>query len=154
MYNSFFVPGEQRAVKVNELFTAIAARYDRINDFQSFGLHRCWKRRLVKLAGIRPGDKALDVCCGTGDLALALAHRGAETIGLDFNDQMLQIAEARKSKAQKERPKLSSILTFIRGDAQALPFPANSFDIVTIGYGLRNLADWEICLAELKRVAK
>jgi len=163
MANSYFIPGEQRAAKVNELFTAIAGRYDLINDLQSFGLHRYWKRRLVKLANVQPGARALDVCCGTGDLALALAHRGAQTIGLDFNERMLQIAKTRKSKVQSLRleaspqsrvhsPQLN--LTFIHGDAQALPFPDNSFDIVTIGYGLRNLVRWETGLDELQRVAR
>ena len=85
MSNTFYAPGEQRAAKVNDLFAAIARRYDLINDLQSFGLHRRWKRRVVKLAAVKPGDRALDLCCGTGDIAFALAQRGAETTGLDFS---------------------------------------------------------------------
>ena len=81
MANPYFVPGEQRGAKVNELFTTIAARYDLINDLQSFGLHRYWKWRMLKLINVQPVNKALDICCGTGDLALALARRGAETVG-------------------------------------------------------------------------
>jgi demethylmenaquinone methyltransferase/2-methoxy-6-polyprenyl-1,4-benzoquinol methylase len=170
MTDSFFVPGEQRAAKVNELFTAIARRYDLLNDFQSLGLHRYWKRRAVNLANAQAGTRALDICCGTGDLALALAHRGAQTIGLDFNEQMLQIAETRKLKAQSLRSKGSPLsashspihtdpgilphLTFMQGDAQALPFTDNSFDAVTVAYGLRNLANWETGLREMQRVAK
>src|SRR5271169_2834053 len=73
---TYFDPGERRAAKVNELFTKIAPRYDLINDLQSFGLHRRWKRRVVDLARPRPGESALDLCCGTGDLAFALALRG------------------------------------------------------------------------------
>jgi ubiquinone/menaquinone biosynthesis C-methylase UbiE len=80
--NIFHAPGEQRAAKVNDLFAAIARRYDLLNDVQSFGLHRRWKRRVIELAAVQPGNRALDLCCGTGDLALALARRGAEVTGL------------------------------------------------------------------------
>jgi demethylmenaquinone methyltransferase / 2-methoxy-6-polyprenyl-1,4-benzoquinol methylase len=149
--NAFYVPGEQRAAKVNDLFAAIARRYDWLNDLQSFGLHRRWKRRAVELAGVIPGDRALDVCCGTGDLALALAQRGAEVIGLDFSGAMLEIAEKRRRNNLKPQ---TLNLKFIQGDAQQIPFPDHSFDIVTVGYGLRNLTDWEAGLAEMCRVAK
>ena len=99
MPNAYFDPGDQRAAKVNALFTRIARRYDLINDLQSFGLHRFWKRRVVQLAEVVPGACALDVCCGTGDLALALAWQGAETIGLDFTPSMLDVAAARVAAA-------------------------------------------------------
>ena len=151
MSNAFYDAGEQRAAKVNDLFAAIARRYDLINDLQSFGLHRLWKRRVVKLAQIKNGDRALDLCCGTGDIALALARAGAETTGLDFSPQMLEVAEAR----HRENSKLKTQnLKFLQGDAQQLPFPENSFDIVTVGYGLRNLTSWERGLDEMFRVAK
>lgn len=150
MANEFYSPGEQRAAKVNALFAAIAPRYDLINDVQSFGLHRWWKRRVVKLANVRPGDRALDLCCGTGDLAFALAASGAEVTGLDFSAPMLQVAQARKSKAHAPTGKLD----FQQGDAQKLSFADATFDIVTVGYGLRNLASWETGLAEMVRVAK
>src|SRR2546422_10741684 len=91
MSNPFYAPGEQRAAKVSDLFAAIARRYDLINDLQSLGLHRRWKRRVVELADAKPGDRALDVCCGTGDLAFALAARGAEVTGLDFSEAMLAV---------------------------------------------------------------
>ena len=93
MSNVFYTPGEQRAAKVNDLFAAIARRYDLLNDLQSFGLHRRWKRRVVELAAVQPGQRALDLCCGTGDIALALARRGAAVIGLDFSPSMLDVAE-------------------------------------------------------------
>jgi demethylmenaquinone methyltransferase/2-methoxy-6-polyprenyl-1,4-benzoquinol methylase len=147
--NAFYEAGEKRATKVNDLFAAIARRYDLINDLQSFGLHRRWKRRAVRLAQIKPGDLALDLCCGTGDLALALARGGAETTGLDFSPQMLEVA-ARRQQASRTTQNLK----FIQGDAQALPFPDQSFDIVTVGYGLRNLASWERGLEEMFRVAR
>jgi demethylmenaquinone methyltransferase/2-methoxy-6-polyprenyl-1,4-benzoquinol methylase len=150
--NVFYAPGEPRAAKVNDLFAAIARRYDLLNDLQSFGLHRRWKRRVAELAAAEPGARALDLCCGTGDIAFALAHRGAETIGLDFSPQMLEVAAARSRKSevgsQKRNPQ------FMQGDALQIPFPDNSFDIVTVGYGLRNLANWERGLDEMFRVAR
>jgi demethylmenaquinone methyltransferase/2-methoxy-6-polyprenyl-1,4-benzoquinol methylase len=151
MANQFYQPGEQRAAKVNDLFAAIAPRYDLINDLQSFGLHRHWKRRLVNLAAVRSGDAALDLCCGTGDIAFALARQGAVVTGLDFNTQMLQVAETRLVQSAKTD---TEKLTFLQGDAQQLPFPDNAFDLVTVGYGLRNLTSWERGVSEMARVAK
>jgi demethylmenaquinone methyltransferase/2-methoxy-6-polyprenyl-1,4-benzoquinol methylase len=160
--NGFYVPGEQRAAKVNDLFAAIARRYDLLNDLQSFGLHRRWKHRVVELAAVRPGQRALDVCCGTGDIALALARRGTEVTGLDFSQAMLEIARTRSQKSEARGQKAevctpSSVLrppVFLQGDAQQIPFPDHSFDAVTVGYGLRNLASWETGLREMLRVAR
>jgi demethylmenaquinone methyltransferase / 2-methoxy-6-polyprenyl-1,4-benzoquinol methylase len=150
--NAFYDAGEQRAAKVNDLFAAIARRYDLINDLQSFGLHRLWKRRVVNLAAVQPEDRALDLCCGTGDLALTLAQSGADTIGLDFSPQMLEVAELRRQKTNCKSPGANP--KFLQGDAQQLPFPDHAFDIVTVGYGLRNLASWERGLDEMFRVAR
>ncbi|HVU28636.1 MAG TPA: bifunctional demethylmenaquinone methyltransferase/2-methoxy-6-polyprenyl-1,4-benzoquinol methylase UbiE [Verrucomicrobiae bacterium] len=152
MSNVFYVPGEQRAAKVNDLFAAIARRYDLLNDLQSFGLHRRWKRRVVELAQIKHSDRALDLCCGTGDISFLLAQHGAETTGLDFSAKMLEVAELRRQKASQ--PSQIANLRFIQGDAQQIPFPDNSFDVVAVGYGLRNLPGWEKGLAEMQRVAK
>ena len=100
---------------------------------------------------MKPGDRALDLCCGTGDLALALAQRGADVVGLDFSGAMLEIAENRRQKI----PKTQTLnLKLIQGDAQQIPFPDHSFDIVTVGYGLRNLADLEAGLREVCRVLR
>ena len=151
MSNTFYDAGEQRAAKVNDLFATIARRYDLINDLQSFGLHRLWKRRVVRLAQIKNGDRALDLCCGTGDLALALAQCGAETTGLDFSEKMLEVAAQRQRKIPNSELRTPN---FVQGDAQQIPFPDNSFDIVTVGYGLRNLTSWERGLDEMHRVAK
>ena len=151
MSNVFYAPGEQRAAKVNDLFAAVARRYDLLNDLMSFGLHRVWKRRVVELAAVKSGDRALDLCCGTGDISFALAQRGAEVVGLDFSEKMLEVAEARRLKSSKLK---TQNLKFIQGDAQAIPFPENSFNIVTVGYGLRNLTSWETGLSEMCRVAK
>jgi demethylmenaquinone methyltransferase/2-methoxy-6-polyprenyl-1,4-benzoquinol methylase len=160
MANRFYDPGEQRSAKVRDLFAAIAPRYDLINDLQSFGLHRWWKRRLIQLAGVRPGELALDLCCGTGDIAFALARQGARVVGLDFSAPMLAVAQARSSARPKaggaSNPLPPAIRNpeFTRGDALNLPFPDACFHIVTIGYGLRNLADFERGLREMSRVAK
>jgi demethylmenaquinone methyltransferase/2-methoxy-6-polyprenyl-1,4-benzoquinol methylase len=157
--NTFYAPDGQRAAKVNDLFATIARRYDLLNDLQSFGLHRLWKRRVVEFAAVKPGDRALDLCCGTGDISFALAKIGAETIGLDFSEKMLEVAKAKsqKSEAGSRNKNPQSVIRnpqFIQGDAQQIPFPDNSFDIVTVGYGLRNLASWEKGLDEMVRVAK
>jgi len=152
MGSIFYASDDHRARKVDDLFAAIARRYDLINDLQSFGLHRLWKRRVVELSGARPGGCALDLCCGTGDLALALARCGAEVTGLDFSTAMLAVAETRRRK--KSPPSGTPHPQFIRGDALQVPFPDNVFDIVTIGYGLRNLSSWETGLKEMHRVAK
>jgi demethylmenaquinone methyltransferase/2-methoxy-6-polyprenyl-1,4-benzoquinol methylase len=146
--NVFYAPGEARAAKVNDLFARIARRYDLINDLQSFGLHRSWKRRVVDLAQAAPGARALDLCCGTGDIAFALARRGADVTGLDFSPQMLEVAAARHLKTPVPN------LKFLQGDAQQLPFADNTFDILTVGYGLRNLESWQRGLAEMHRVAR
>ena len=152
MSNVYYAPDEKRAAKVNDLFARIARRYDLINDLQSFGLHRNWKRRVAELAKGTPGARALDLCCGTGDLAFALARRGAEVTGLDFSPEMLGVANCRSQKAeagsQIQNPQ------FIQGDAQQLPFVESSFDIVTVGYGLRNLTSWQRGLEEMHRVAR
>jgi demethylmenaquinone methyltransferase/2-methoxy-6-polyprenyl-1,4-benzoquinol methylase len=149
MTNEFYKPGEERAARVSALFATVARRYDLINDIQSFGLHRVWKRRLLAFAHARPGERALDLCCGTGDIALALVQQGAEVVGLDFSEPMLQVA---LEKLKKQSPKAK--VEFIRGDAQQIPFPENTFDVLTIGYGLRNLADLDAGLRDMLRVTK
>jgi len=162
MTNEFYDPGEHRGARVKELFGRIASRYDLINDLQSFGLHRYWKRRVIRLA--RPGanEQALDICCGTGDLALLLAERGARVLGVDFSEHMLDIARKRKSSPDSataqnrdsvQAPR-SCLPRFVQADALRLPFPDNSFDIVTIAYGLRNLSDLKAGLLEMRRVAR
>ena len=142
--NPYYQSGDARAGRVQDLFGEIAPRYDLINDLQSFGLHRAWKRRVVALAAARSGMTALDVCCGTGDIAFALRAHGADVAGLDFSVPMLRVAAERKEDA----------VSFMQGDAQQLPFPDNTFDAVTVGYGLRNLASWQRGLEEMWRVAK
>ena len=164
--NKFYDAGERRAEKVNDLFAAIAPRYDLINDLQSFGLHRLWKRRLLRLSRVQPGDTALDLCCGTGDIAFALAAAGAHVTGLDFSAPMLRVASQRlRSVAagydrhanyggEKNNGDHRPPLQFLQGDALRIPFPDAHFDVVTISYGLRNLASFDGGLREMWRVAK
>ena len=154
MGNKYYQPGMQRAAKVGDLFAAIAPRYDLVNDLQSFGLHRVWKQRLVRLAAPAAAERALDVCCGTGDIAFALARRGTEVVGLDFSEPMLAVARQRAEASGTKAQNPSANLQFIRGDAQQIPFADDQFEIVTVGYGLRNLENWEAGLNEMQRVAK
>lgn len=150
MANKFYQPGGDRAAKVNDLFATIATRYDLINDLQSFWLHRWWKRRLIRLAAPKAGERALDLCCGTGDVAFALASKGAEVTGLDFSGAMLEVAaeRSRKRSGDQGHPR------FIQGDAMNTGLPDGSFEVVTISYGLRNLADFGQGLREMMRVAR
>ena len=127
-----------RAAQVHRLFARIARRYDLLNDVMTLGCHRYWKRRLIKLAG-QP-CVALDLCCGTGDIAQRFRRR---VVGVDFTVEMLQIAQARQPDG-----------IWLRADALRLPFPDNSFDVVSIGYGLRNLANLEVGLREVYRVLR
>jgi demethylmenaquinone methyltransferase/2-methoxy-6-polyprenyl-1,4-benzoquinol methylase len=152
--NKFHQPGDQRAARVEDLFAIVAPRYDVINDLQSLGLHRRWKRTLVNLAAVQPGDRALDVCCGTGDVAFALRQRGAEVTALDFSPAMLAVAQQRAKNSRPTQITPPPPVQFLRGDALHLPFLGESFDIVTVAYGLRNLADWERGLEEMWRVAR
>jgi demethylmenaquinone methyltransferase/2-methoxy-6-polyprenyl-1,4-benzoquinol methylase len=153
MVNKFYQEGEARASKVQDLFGTIAPRYDLINDLQSFGLHRWWKRRLIRMAQPRAGESALDICCGTGDITFSLARKGATAVGLDFSAPMLEVANRRAGSLPRSSDG-SGKVSFMQGDALRLPFEDDSFDIVTVGYGLRNLADYRRGLGEMRRVAK
>ena len=132
---------------VRGLFATIADRYDLITVLLSYGQDRRWKRRLVDLAAVRAGSSALDVACGTGDIAFALAARGAHVIGLDLTPRMLELANA-KPEAGGVRGR------FLAGDMMALPFGDNRFDIVTTGYGIRNVPVIAPAIAEVRRVLR
>jgi len=148
--SKFYQADEHRAEKVHELFATIARRYDLLNDIMSAGLHRRWKQRLVELARTEPESKerreVLDLCCGTGDIARRFAIDSAEVIGADFTEEMLRVARALGGRTQR--------VGWVRADALQLPFPDRSFDVVSVGYGLRNLADIERGLREILRVLK
>ena len=130
------------------MFGAIARRYDLVNDIQSLGLHRLWKRRVVALSNFREGEMGLDLCCGTGDLAIRLARRGGSLVAMDLNWPMLRQASVRFAKQRENRIRLT------QADALNLPLGDGIADLVTIGYGLRNLADLEAGLREITRVLK
>jgi demethylmenaquinone methyltransferase/2-methoxy-6-polyprenyl-1,4-benzoquinol methylase len=127
---------------VRDMFDRIAPVYDFMNHAMSLGLDVRW-RRMTSRAVVRPDDRVLDVCCGTGDLAIAGREAGGDVIGLDFSERML--ARARRK---------SDAIEWIRGDATALPFPDDVFDAVTVGFGVRNLDDMESGLRELARVLR
>ncbi len=136
---------------VRELFEAIAPRYDQLNDLFSLGLHRLWKRQLLAGLAPQPGERWLDLCCGTGDLALLLAERlrpGGQVLGVDAAAAPLALASQRAA----QRPWLP--LGWLQADALAVPLPAESFDGAVIAYGLRNLADPGAGLRELRRLLK
>ena len=148
MTNRYYHPAAgERAGRVRSLFDAIAAKYDLTNDLQSLGLHRRWKRLMVNLAGLRPGERALDLCCGTGDISFRLAEQ-TSVCGLDFSQPMLAVARQRAALLKGEIP------DFFCGDALKLPFKDATQDVVTISYGLRNLEDFEGGLKEMLRVLK
>ncbi len=147
--NKYLSEGEERAPKVREMFSLLAGRYDLINDLMSAGLHRKWKRETVTLAleGKKGRLRLLDLCCGTGDLAF-LAEKAAPeaaVTGADFTLPMLRIARKRRSAA-------SGRSRFTQADALRLPFRSGAFDAITIGYGLRNVADLPKALSEMRRV--
>ena len=134
---------------VRRLFSTIADRYDLITVLLSFGMDRGWKRRAMDLAAPRPGLRALDVACGTGDLAFAAARRGATVVGLDVTHRMLQLAR------QKVIPHAGfRCPVFVSGDMGALPFADAHFDLVTTGYGLRNVPDLTLAISEIRRVLR
>jgi demethylmenaquinone methyltransferase/2-methoxy-6-polyprenyl-1,4-benzoquinol methylase len=130
------------------MFGTIAPRYDLITRLLSFGGDQRWKTRAIDMAGIAPGHRVLDLACGTGDLALAAAARGATVVGLDLTMPMIELARHRPAPVSKRAP------SWLVGDMHALPMPSESFDVVTTGYGLRNVPDLRVALAEVHRVLR
>ncbi len=143
--------------KVREMFTRIAPRYDLLNHLLSAQMDRRWRARTaVELRPIlqRPDAVVLDLCCGTGDLAFALARNAkAKIIGADFSHTMLVRAK-QKSASDNSAPALNSEIPFFEADALRLPFAGSSFDLVTAAFGFRNLANYEDGLREIQRVLK
>ena len=127
---------------VESMFDRIAPVYDVMNHVMTAGLDRRW-RRLTAESTVRSGDRVLDACCGTGDLALACERAGGRVVGLDFSERMLE--RARRKSATVE---------WVRGDLLELPFEVGSFDAATVGFGVRNVADLERSLRELRRVLR
>jgi demethylmenaquinone methyltransferase/2-methoxy-6-polyprenyl-1,4-benzoquinol methylase len=145
--------------KVREMFTEIAPRYDFLNHLLSLEMDRVWRARTTRrLWPIlrRPNARVLDLCCGTGDLAFALARGGAaQVIGADFSHAMLVRASTKsKAHAQQAKPQTAAPVAFFEADALRLPFTDASFDLVTTAFGFRNLANYESGLREIRRVLK
>jgi ubiquinone/menaquinone biosynthesis methyltransferase len=136
---------EDKRRYVRRLFATIAPRYDLITRVLSFGRDAHWKARLIEDAGIRAGWTVLDLACGTGDLAFAAARRGGAVVGLDITPLMVELA--------REKPDAAGIAWLV-GDMTALPVRSDRFDLVTTGYGLRNVPDLARALAEIHRVLK
>ncbi len=144
--------GEATTDRVRGIFSSIASRYDLFNTLSSVGTDRSWRRRAVQAARLTPESRVLDLCCGTGDLAIALARRGrpAEVVATDFTPEMLEIAGAKAARTGIAPTKLS----FDLADAQSLPFPDESFDVVTVAFGVRNLPDRTANFCEVHRVLR
>ncbi len=140
-----FVTPEQKRTYVRRLFATIADRYDLITQLLSFGQDRRWKRTLVALADVRAGARVLDLACGTGDITYEIAARGADATGLDVTIRMLELANAKRS---------GTPVHFLAGDMMALPFAAAQFDVVTSGYGIRNVPTIQPALSEIHRVLR
>ena len=136
---------EGKSRYVRRLFSTIADRYDLITILLSFGLDRRWKARLAADADPRPGDRALDLACGTGDISFEIAERGARVIGLDITARMIEIARAKRRIGRARA-------VFLVGDMMSLPFPDGRFDVATVGYGIRNVPTIDIALGEIYRV--
>lgn len=134
---------------VQTTFNHIAENYDKLNSIMSLGTHQKWRQQATRKLKVNP-DKVLDLCCGTADWTITLAKRypHAEVIGMDFSQEMLKIAQHKVSDAKVQNITLES------GDAMNLRYPDNSFDAVTIGFGLRNVPDANQVLAEIYRVLK
>jgi demethylmenaquinone methyltransferase/2-methoxy-6-polyprenyl-1,4-benzoquinol methylase len=137
---------ETKGRYVRQLFSTIADRYDLITVLLSYGLDRRWKRTISAMASPGPGIAALDLACGTGDIAYALRARGAATTALDITPRMLQLAAAKRSPIDQPH--------WVAGDMMALPFTDQHFDVVTTGYGIRNVPVLATAIAEIQRVLK
>ncbi|AMR65629.1 bifunctional demethylmenaquinone methyltransferase/2-methoxy-6-polyprenyl-1,4-benzoquinol methylase UbiE [Aquipseudomonas alcaligenes] len=146
------VPESQKADKVAEVFHSVAAKYDLMNDVLSGGLHRLWKRFTIELSGVRPGNRVLDIAGGTGDLTRkfsSLVGPSGEVVLADINDSMLKVGRDRLLDKG-----VAGNVQFVQADAEALPFPDNHFDVVTIAFGLRNVTRKENALRSMLRVLK
>lgn len=136
---------------VHAVFEKVYENYDSMNSVISLRLHKRWRKDVMKQMNVKPGDTALDVCCGTGDWSLALAEAvgvEGEVIGLDFSENMLSVAREKAHKAQL------NTIEWVHGNAMKLPYEDHRFDYVTIGFGLRNVPDYMTVLKEMHRVVK
>ncbi|USZ14390.1 bifunctional demethylmenaquinone methyltransferase/2-methoxy-6-polyprenyl-1,4-benzoquinol methylase UbiE [Moraxella sp. FZFQ2102] len=142
----------EKQAKVAEVFTSVARKYDVMNDLMSFGIHRLWKRYAISLTGVRSGQRVLDIAGGTGDLAKVFSRevgRSGRVVLSDINEAMLEVGRTRLINAGCNN------VDFVLANAETLePFADNSFDLVTISFGLRNVTDKDKALAAMHRVLK
>jgi demethylmenaquinone methyltransferase/2-methoxy-6-polyprenyl-1,4-benzoquinol methylase len=143
---------EHKRRYVRALFSTIANRYDLITVLLSFGRDRAWKRRLVRAAQLQAGDRVIDLACGTGDIAFLAARRGASVVGLDITARMVDLARVKSIRLRAAGAPRSP--SFTVGDMMALPFVASSADVVTTGYGLRNVPELDVAIDEIVRVLR
>ncbi|MCI0468528.1 MAG: ubiquinone/menaquinone biosynthesis methyltransferase, partial [Nitrospirae bacterium] len=137
-------------LSIKNIFCIVAPRIDLLNRIFSLGLDSLWRKRLISLSGIKVGDTVLDACTGTGEIALLIEKKvrpSGTVTGVDFCEEMLEIAR-RKTNSHKKN------ISFILSDIRTFPFPDNTFDAVTVGFGMRNIADTVSALREIKRVIK
>lgn len=130
------------------MFARVAPRYDRANHWLSLGVDRGWRRAAVRAAGLTAASRVLDVCAGTGDLSFAFERAGADVIGTDFCPEMLHHTHAKKPPGPRGGP------TFVAADTLELPFAPQQFDVVSVAFGIRNVADPMSALREMRRVAR
>ena len=138
---------EKKAEKVRSMFAAIAPSYDLNNRLHSFGIDQLWRKRVVRMAEVKPIDRVLDMACGTGDLSRAFAKANpAKVVGGDYTPEMLEIAK------RKPAPSGATPIEFVHADATDLPFEDDSFEILSIAFGIRNVSDPAVALKEFARV--
>jgi len=144
------VEEKEKARKVAEVFSSVARKYDVMNDLMSLGLHRLWKKFAIATSGVRPGQRVLDVASGSGDLAGAFAERvgpQGQVWATDINREMLSVGRDRLIDG-------GHLLPVAQCDAEALPFPSDYFDCVSVAFGLRNMTHKDRALAEMQRVLR
>ncbi len=143
--------GNSKEKHVHQVFEKIAPKYDLMNDLLSFGSHKAWRRYTMRKMAVRSGETAIDLCCGTCDwtVALAKASGTGSIVGLDFSANML-----RHGQQKIDSLGLDKQVKLVQGNAMELPYPDNTFDYATIGFGLRNVPDYEQVIREMQRVVK
>jgi demethylmenaquinone methyltransferase/2-methoxy-6-polyprenyl-1,4-benzoquinol methylase len=144
------IPHQDKDRRVAQVFDSVATKYDLMNDLMSCGIHRLWKRFTMELSGVRPGHTVLDLAGGTGDLAAKLAPvvgTTGQVILADINASMLQVGRERLLNR-------GIVVNYAQVNAESLPFADNSFDIITMAFGLRNVTDKDAALASIRRVLK
>lgn len=140
-----------KEVYVRDMFAAIAPQYDRLNAILSFNQHKAWRRLAVRLAEVKPENHCLDVCTGTGDFAVDLAHvvgKQGRVIGADFCEPMI------RNGLEKTRTADGGAITMMVANAESLPYPTDTFDVATVGFGIRNVAHIDRAVSEMARVVK